>query len=92
MTEHRHQGQYVKKLIVRFMSVDAVPSGGGFSDGMRFLLDPERIMRSARESTAKAFAAIDAVKAAPDNPYGDDDEAIARAIIERLERRNGPRE
>ena len=83
----RPQGPYVKKLAIRFMSVDAVPKDGGFGDAIAFLANPGRVIESARESVANAFAAIDAVKSASDNPYGNDDETIAKAIVEACEKR-----
>lgn len=82
---NRPQGPNVKMLIVRKMSFDAIPDGGGFLDGIRFITDPDRIRESARKATEWAFAAIDLVKAAHDNHYGDDDEVIAGEILRRLE-------
>ncbi len=84
----RKTGPNVKRLIVRKMSTDAIPGGGGLADGLRFLTDPARIRDSAREATAWVFAAIDAVKAAPDNPFGDDDEAIAGEILRQIDNRD----
>lgn len=79
------QGPNVKKLIARKMSVDAIPSGGGLADGIKFLMSPGRIVAAAREATAWVETAIAAVKAAPDNSFGDDDEAIAGEILRQLE-------
>lgn len=83
----RPQGPNVKKLIVRFMSVEAVPKNGGFADGIKYLTDPKGLTESARRCTEKTFAAIDAVKAARDNPYGTDDEVIAGVILDQIEQR-----
>lgn len=80
----RKTGPNVKRLITRKMSLDAIPSGGGFCDALRFLTDPAGITSSARRAIDWVFAAIDAVKSAPDNHLGDDDEAIAGEIIQRL--------
>lgn len=82
---YRPQGKNVKKLIVRRMSVDAVPSGGGLQSAIDYLMSPSKIAESAKSATKWVFEAIDVVKTAPDNPYGDDDEAIAGAILARLE-------
>jgi hypothetical protein len=66
------------------MAADAIPKGGGFADGMRFLTSPDLPARG-RDAVEWVFAAIDAVKSAPDNPYGDDDEAVAGEILRRIE-------
>lgn len=84
---NREQGAWVQKLIVRFMVNEAIPPDGGFRDGLEFLLDHRRVARTARQAKQQAFRAIDAVKAARDNQFGDDDEAIARAILVEYERK-----
>ena len=38
-----------------------------------------------RECFEWAFASIDRIKSHPDNPHGDDDEVIARAILAKLD-------
>ena len=87
--EKRPQGPNVKKLAIRFMSKEAIPEGGGLADGMKFLSDPERVTEAARRGVEQAFTAIDAIKAAPDNVYGEDDETIAAAILEALKPKSG---
>ncbi len=64
---------------------DAIPPGGGMADGLAFLADVAGMRAAYRAAFAWVDEAIAAVKAAPDNPYGDDDEAIAAAILARLE-------
>ena len=86
MSTKRPQGPNVKKLIIRRMSQLAVPIGGGFGDALEFLTDKHRIITVAREATAWAFEAIDAVKAAPDCPWTTDEE-IAGEIVRRIEKR-----
>ena len=81
----RPQGQNVKKLIVRIMARDAIPGNGGLADGLAFLRDKNRLIATVRWATTEAFAYIDAVKSARENPFGDDDEAIAGEIIRRIE-------
>jgi hypothetical protein len=78
-------GPNVKKLIIRKMSKDAIPDGGGFEDGLAFLMNQDALTKTARHATEWVQKAIDAVKAAPDNPYGDDDEMIAEAILDEIE-------
>jgi len=84
------QGPNVKKLIARRMSVLMVPAGGGPADAIRELTSAENIAKRAREATAWARQAIAAVKTAPDNPYGGDDEAIAGEILRQVEARAKP--
>lgn len=78
------QGPNVKKLIVHKMSLDMVPSGGGLPDALAAF---GKIGDHARVATDWVSQAIAAVKAAPGNPYGDDDEAIAGEILRRIEAR-----
>ena len=66
---------------------DAIPDGGGVAAGIDFLLNPERIRETTRAAFEFVQEAIDAVRAAPDNPYGDDEEAIAKHIVEEIEKR-----
>ena len=82
------QGPNVKKLIVRKMSTDAIPPGGGLAAGIKFLSSKENIVAGAKAATQWVEAAIAAVKSAPDNPFGNDDEAIAAEILHRLEKQD----
>lgn len=81
-------GPNVKKLIIRKMSVDAIPSNGGLADGLKFLSSAESIRNGCRDATQWVADAIAAVKAAPNNHFGDDDEAIAGEILRQIEERN----
>lgn len=67
------------------MAIDAVPKGGGLLDGFAFLCDPKRVTDSARAAQQWVEDAIAAVKAAPDNPYGEDDELICAEILRLIE-------
>ena len=78
------QGPNVKKLITRRMAQLMVPDGGGLADGIRELASPGNIGERAREATVWVGEYLAAVKLAPDNPYGDDDEAIAEAILNEI--------
>lgn len=79
----------VTKLAIHIASNKAIPSGGGFADGVKWLLDPERRKADMKEAFDTATKFIAAIKDTPDNPYGDDDESIAGAILKELEKRNG---
>ena len=76
-------GPNVKRLIAHKMSVDAIPPGGGLSDGFSFLLSG-KLGESAKNASEWVKDAIRIVKTAPDNPYGDDDEAIAGALLSKI--------
>jgi hypothetical protein len=81
------QGPNVKKLIVHKLSLDAVPAGGGLTSAIEFLSDPKRITDGARAATSWVETAIAAVKAAPGNTFGDNDEAIAGEILRQIDER-----
>lgn len=81
----------VRELLALFISLEAVPEGGSLQDGLDFLTNPERRRQGFEKAMANMGAALAAVKSAPDNPYGDDDEAIAAAIIERVNAKKAQR-
>lgn len=80
-------GPNVKKLIVHKMSLLMVPPGcgNGLQTALAALTKPGNLVAVAREATQWVEAAIAVVKTAPDNPYGDDDEAIAETILQGVE-------
>ena len=80
----RKMGPNVKLLYIRFMSREAIPPGGDFDDGAKFLVDEGYRKEVMTRALANMDLAIKAVRSAPDNPYGDDEEAIAEAILQRL--------
>ena len=84
---NRQLGPNAKRLLAHFIAWEAVPRNGGLADGLRFLSDPDARRRGLERAMSNTQTAIDLVKSAPDNPYGDDDEAIAAAILERVNRR-----
>jgi hypothetical protein len=82
------QGPNVRKLIVTRMSVLIVPAGSGkksFSVAVEALRKEGNLLRICREATAWVEEALAVVKSAPDNPHGNDDEAIAAAILQKIE-------
>ena len=79
-------GPNVKRLICCKMARSMVPPGAGFAEGLRELTLPGNIGKRAREATAWVEKAIALLKTTPDNPHGDDDEAIAGAILEAIKR------
>lgn len=86
MSEH---GKYVTKLITRFFIIEIIPKGGGVDDALKYFQDREHRKRVTDAAEKKAIAAIELVKTAPDNPFGDDDERIAQALLSLDEKRRG---
>jgi hypothetical protein len=82
----RH-GPNFMKLVFNRAAILAVPSGGGLADGIEFLTNPDKRQRIMKEAFGFAEQAVEAMKAAPDNPYGDDEETICAAILAEAERR-----
>jgi hypothetical protein len=84
-------GPNVKQLIARKMSMDAIPKGGGFADGLRFLSSPEKIAAAARSAETWVLEAIRLVRSAADpNPWKSaDDEAIAGELLKRVAEKRG---
>jgi hypothetical protein len=82
-------GPNVTKLITRYMVSEAIPAGGGIADGLRFFQDDEHRKQILERSERAVLDAIAAVKAAPDNPYGSDDELIAAAVLAKLAEKEG---
>ena len=82
-------GPNAKKLLAHFIALHAVPSGSGIDAALAFLTNEERRLGAAQAAVEHTQAAIDVVKTAPDNPYGDDDEAIAGAILKRIDELKG---
>jgi hypothetical protein len=79
-------GPNVKKLIAAKMAADAIPAGGGLQSGIEYLLAPGLGQR-AKAAADWVRQAIQVVKSAPDNPFGDDDEAIAGELLRLAETR-----
>lgn len=87
--ERNMQGPNVKRLIAHKMALLLVPKGGGLTGAIQELVTPGNIGKRAQEATAWVTEAIAAVKDAPNNPYGDDDEAIAGEILRLIDERRG---
>ncbi len=85
MDNSRKVGPNVKRLIATCGANIAIPPGGGFAAGVNAITSGSlgSIMKEAMEWT---FQALDVFKTAPDNPFGDDDEAIAGHILAELEK------
>ena len=83
------QGPNVKKLIIHKMSLLMIPPGtkNGLVTGIEAIRKPGNLVSVAREATKWVEEALALVKAAPDNPWGEDDEAIAGVILEEVNKK-----
>lgn len=78
-------GPNVNKLITRFIAREAVPPGGGLASGLEFFINPEWRKQVLERAESNAIQAIYLVKSAPDSPFGNDDENIARELLNKIE-------
>ena len=85
--DKRPTGPFVKKLAIQFATKDAIPKGGGLADGIAFIKGGPRFTQAIKDGFQSAFHAIDLIKASTDNPYGNDDEDIAKVIMDEIEKR-----
>ena len=83
--DYKHE-KYVPRLILRVIARMTIPKGGGIADGIRFIQDEEHRKKIVLEAERFAMAAIEAIKKAPDNTFGTDDEEIARALLGEADR------
>lgn len=79
-------GPNVRRLLAHKMAIDAIPAGGGFAAGMKFLSSKESVVSGVKAATAWVEQAIQAVRGAADpNPWKDaQDEEIAGEILRRV--------
>ena len=62
-----------------------MPNGGTFADAIKALVSNEFSSKCIKRAIADVESAIEAIKNAPDNIYGNNDEDICKAIIDKLE-------
>ena len=74
-------GPSMTRLIAMAFSKNAIPSGGGVADGMAALM-PDRFREGMKKAEDEALKMMQAVKSVPENPFGDNNEAIAEYIVE----------
>lgn len=87
LDNNKPMGANVKRLLAIFVARIAIPDGGGLADGIALFTTPGRLSEVNRKAMGQVEQALAAMKAAPDNPYGDDDEVIAAAIVQAVEAR-----
>lgn len=77
----------IRQLLAICVARIAIPDGGGLAAAIESLSSKERIIENSRKGLVLLNQSIEAIKAAPDNPYGEDDEVIAGVILKSLEER-----
>ena len=90
-TTKRPLGPHMRSLIAQFMANLAIPPGGGLWDGVQAIMTPGKLGEHFKIAMRHAFLAVDSVKATHDNPYGNDDEVIAEAIVKQVKARQEER-
>ena len=78
----------MKRLLIRRMSVEAIPPGGGLASGIDFLLSG-KFATGARSALVWCDEAVRVVQSAAEpNPFKDkDEEYIAGELLARLQKR-----
>jgi hypothetical protein len=79
-------GPNEKKLITKRIAAVMIPEGGSVLDGFNALTNPARMGQIAKESTKWISVMLEAIKSAPDNPHGNDNEVIAASILKQMEK------
>lgn len=79
-------GPNVRRLFIQRMSVLAIPTGGGFADGLSFFTDQEKRRRIMHDAEIWVMGAIQTVRTASgDNPWREaDNETVAGEILRRV--------
>ena len=75
------------ELVFRLEAKMAIPDGGGIAAGIDYLLDKEKQIKIIEKAFEQAEAIIQVIREAPDNTYGNDEEVIAKAILDKIKER-----
>ena len=87
MSNQRILGANMKKLLARVVARNAIPPGGGMADAIDSIITPGKLSKISKKSLDWIDEQIQAIRSAPDNTYGNDEETIAGAILARLAER-----
>lgn len=82
--KQKKHGPYFMELVFRKVALDAIPSGGGLASGIEFLKDSERMKSTLLSAFEFVEMIIQQVQDTPDNPYGNEEEKIAKAILDEI--------
>lgn len=89
--EGRPMGPNVSRLLRELIAIKAIPPGGGFQEGLSYLLNADVREQVNRKAVAFLDEHLADFRKAPDNPFGDDDEAIAAAILTAIDEKRDRR-
>lgn len=80
----------IRRLLAEFTTAESLPkSNATLADAIASLSSKEKILENSRKGLARLNEALLAIKSAPDNPYGEDDEEIAGVILKAIEEKRG---
>lgn len=85
-------GPHVKRLVVEYASVLAVPPGGGVEAAFRTMTSPALLQENLRKACQWVEERLAEIKRAPDNTFGDDDEKIAEYVLGKIRERKEQQE
>ena len=80
-------GPNFKRLVCMKASQIIIPKNCKIADAINSIIAPGRLQDATRVAYEWVRFAIDAVKKAPANPFGNDEEAIAGEILKRVAER-----
>ena len=82
-------GPNIKKLIGHKVALQMIPPGTAnpIIAGFKAIMTPGLLSKHIEEAITWIQATFEVIKTAPDNPYGDDDEAIAGKLVHDIEER-----
>jgi hypothetical protein len=83
----RKIGPNLKKLMAHKMAIDMIPPGGDPFAFVETIMDGKKHAAVAAAALEWSILAVNAVRSAVDNPYGDDEEVIAGEILKQIEER-----
>lgn len=77
---------YKNRLLAMYISVEAIPKGGGFSDGVNFILNPELRKKGIETAEKKMAEAISVIRSFPGYENKSDEE-IAKILVDKINER-----
>jgi hypothetical protein len=83
----KKHGPNFMELAFRLEAKMAIPDGGGIAAGIDFLMDKEKQIKIMEKAFEQAETIIQIIREAPDNTYGNDEEVIAKAILDKIKAR-----
>jgi hypothetical protein len=76
----------VNKLLAMYIAAEAVPNGGSYLDGVRFILDEDARKKGVKVAKRKMAEAIAVIRSMPGYEEKTDEE-IAKILVEKISER-----